>query len=118
VERQVRFVCADARTSNVSAATVVFLYLYSGPGLDLCLTLRSQLKPGTRIVLHDNELLLDPATLRWIPWRRKTVLDRDGVPHTLQAWKVAGSGPETLVFLDSASIDSRVEVREKTADSD
>ncbi len=118
VERQVRFMCADARTSNVSEATVLFLYLYSGPGLDLCLALRSQLKPGTRIVLHDNELLFDPMTLRWIPWRRESVLDRDGVPHSLQAWKVAGSGPEVLVSLDSASLDGRAEVREKTADSE
>jgi SAM-dependent methyltransferase len=52
VEQLVEFRLGDAREADVSAATVVTLFLLPSSNLTLRPLLRKQLKPGARIVSH------------------------------------------------------------------
>jgi cyclopropane fatty-acyl-phospholipid synthase-like methyltransferase len=52
VEQSVQFVTGDLFEADVSAATVVAIFLLPGMNIDLIPKFRSQLKPGARIVSH------------------------------------------------------------------
>jgi SAM-dependent methyltransferase len=53
VANRVKFIVGDLFKADISAATVVTLYLSTSINLQLEPKLRSELKPGTRIVSHD-----------------------------------------------------------------
>ena len=84
VASRVTFRMQDALTIDVSAATVVTLYLGSASNLQLRPRLLEQLRPGARIVSH-NYPMGD-----WEPDRIDTVTDTSGKVHTLYLWTVDG----------------------------
>jgi SAM-dependent methyltransferase len=87
VERLVTFVEGDIFTADISAATVVTLYLSPGVNRDLEPKLRRELKPGTRIVSHQFPIG------RWAP--EKVVRSKeDGTD--LYLWTVAGARSQEL----------------------
>ena len=71
VEDKVTFVEADMFTADISAATVVTLYLSTTINEDLEPKLRRDLKPGSRIVSQQFPMG------RWIPDRTLRVLGQD-----------------------------------------
>jgi precorrin-6B methylase 2 len=68
---RVRFLNQDLFTTNISEATVVTLYLLPSLNLKLLPKLKSELKPGTRIVSHS----FDMAD-QWVPDQTLTVEGR------------------------------------------
>ena len=84
VQDKVTFKQADARTVDVSPATVVTLYLLSASNLKLRPILTKQLRPGARIVSH--AFSMDD----WEPLKRDEFTDADGIPRTLYLWKADG----------------------------
>jgi SAM-dependent methyltransferase len=71
VEDKVTFVEADMFTSDISAATVVMLYLSTTINADLEPKLRKELKPGSRIVSQQFPMG------RWTPDQALRVLGQD-----------------------------------------
>jgi len=82
VEHLVTFRVEDARTTEISEATVVTLYLVAALNAQLRPRLASQLRPGTRIVSH-NFPIGD-----WIPDRVDVFGGVDGQTRTLLLWKI------------------------------
>lgn len=82
VEHLVRFVQQDAKTIDLSPATVVILYLTWAGNLALRPMLQQQLRPGARIVSHEFGMG------DWAPHRVEIVADGDGVPHMLYLWRI------------------------------
>jgi SAM-dependent methyltransferase len=80
VEDRVRFVEGDLFTADISAATVVTLYLSPGINLQLEAKLKRELRPGARIVSHQFPIG------DWTPDR--AVRAEDGTDLFL--WTVAG----------------------------
>jgi ribosomal protein L11 methylase PrmA len=62
VTDRVRFLNQDLFTTNISEATVVTLYLLPSLNLKLLPKLKSELKPGTRIVSHSFDM-----EEQWVP---------------------------------------------------
>lgn len=56
LDRLVTFKQQDLLTTNISAATVVTLYLLPNSNLELKQKLRAQLAPGTRILSHSFDM--------------------------------------------------------------
>ena len=89
VEHLVEFRQGDALKADVSAATVVTLYMLPGFNQVLRPVLERQLKPGTRVVVHDYPI--DP----WKPvkWEEMPLMDTrpEVMPHKhilyLYEWK-------------------------------
>jgi SAM-dependent methyltransferase len=81
VADRVTFVEQDLFTADISEATVVAIYLGQDVNLRLRPKLRSELRPGTRIVSHDYDLG------DWPPQQRASVTleDRD---HLVFLWKI------------------------------
>lgn len=77
-----RFEAGDVFAADVSAATVVTLYLLSASNARLRPFLLAQLAPGTRIVSHDF------AMGDWEPAQVETFTASDGRSHTLYLWHV------------------------------
>jgi SAM-dependent methyltransferase len=84
VEHLVEFRQQDALTVDVSAATVVTLYLLSSSNLKLRPILTRTLAPGARIVSHQFDMG------DWQPETRETLTASDGAPHILYLWKTDG----------------------------
>jgi protein-L-isoaspartate O-methyltransferase len=82
VEHLVTFRVEDARTSDVSEATVVTLYLVAALNAQLRPRLAAQLRPGARIVSH-NFPLGD-----WVPDRVDVFKSIDGQTRTLLLWQI------------------------------
>jgi SAM-dependent methyltransferase len=78
VDTQVAFIEGDLFTADISAATVVTLYLSAGVNRDLEPKLKRELRPGTRIVSHQFPIG------SWAPER--TVRASDGTD--LYLWRV------------------------------
>lgn len=78
VEDRVRFVEGDLFTADISAATLVTLYLSPGVNAKLESKLRTELRPGTRIVSHQFGIG------QWTP--EKTIPARDGTD--LYLWTI------------------------------
>ena len=84
VEHLVTFRVEDARTTDVSEATVVTLYLVSALNVQLRPRLTAQLRPGARIVPH-NFPMGD-----WEPNRVDVFRSADGQMRTLYLWRADG----------------------------
>ena len=84
VEHLVEFRQQDAMTVDVSAATVVTLYLATSSNLALRPILTRQLKPGARIVSHTFGMG------DWRPVKVDEFRDRTGVVETLYLWRADG----------------------------
>jgi SAM-dependent methyltransferase len=82
VERFVKFICMDATKADVSAATVVTLYLLPESNALLRPILERQLRPGTRIVSHNYMIA------GWEKKQTQTVSlkDENGTNHTIYAY--------------------------------
>lgn len=85
VEHLVTFFHADALTANVSAATVVTLFLTPQANLLLRPKLQRELRPGARVVSHEHHMG------DWAPERVDRVRAKSGIIHTLYLWRI-GSG--------------------------
>ncbi|MDH3442782.1 MAG: class I SAM-dependent methyltransferase [Deltaproteobacteria bacterium] len=72
----------DVFTVDFSPASVVTMYLYPGAVLRLRPALRSQLKPGSRVVSH-NYGMGD-----WQPVKTEQVKDSAGLTRTLYLWRI------------------------------
>lgn len=84
VTHLVAFKLQDAMKTDVSAATVVTLYLLSSSNLKLRPILTSQLKPGARIVAHNF------AMGDWQADKVDTFIDTSSIRRTLYLWKADG----------------------------
>jgi SAM-dependent methyltransferase len=84
VEHLVEFRQQDAMTVDVSAATIVTLYLATASNLALRPILTRQLKPGARIVSHTFGMG------DWSPARVDEFRDSTGVVETLYLWRADG----------------------------
>ncbi len=82
VEHLVKFVQQDAKTADVSEATVVVLYLTLLGNLKLRERLQEQLRPGTRLVSRDFEI---PG---WPPERIERLEMPGGDSTTLRLWRM------------------------------
>ena len=85
VENLVEFRQQDALTVDVSPATVVTLYLFSGANLKLRPTLQKQLSPGSRVVSHQFGMG------DWVPTRTETIIDQRGTSRLLYLWIIGPS---------------------------
>jgi SAM-dependent methyltransferase len=81
VEHLVAFYHADALAADVSAATVVTLFLTPQANLLLRPKLLRELRPGTRVVSHEHHMG------DWAPERVERVRARSGQVHTLYLWR-------------------------------
>lgn len=84
VEHLVTFRLEDARTTDVSEATVVTLYLVSALNVQLRPRLTAQLPPGARIVSHNFPMG------NWEPDRVDVFRSADGQMRTLYLWNADG----------------------------
>jgi hypothetical protein len=70
---------------DLSAATIVTLYLETSGVLRLVETLRAQMRPGTRIVSRSAPIY------GWEPDRSETFKEADGTPTVLFLWTIPGA---------------------------
>jgi SAM-dependent methyltransferase len=84
VEKLVTCKLQDARTVDVSPATVVTLYLLSSSNLALRPMLTRQLRPGARIVSHAFSMG------DWDPLKTEQIKDSNDYTRTLYLWKADG----------------------------
>jgi SAM-dependent methyltransferase len=84
VEDLVQFKLQDARTVDLSPATVVTLYLLSASNLKLRPKLTHELKPGARIVSHQFTMG------DWEPTKKESFVDANGMTRPLYLWVVDG----------------------------
>jgi protein-L-isoaspartate O-methyltransferase len=84
VEHLVTFRTEDARTTDISEATVVTLYLVAALNAQLRPRLAAQLRPGARIVSHNFPI----GT--WEPDRVDVFRSADGQTRTLLLWSIPG----------------------------
>jgi hypothetical protein len=82
VEHLVTFLRRDAREVDLSAATVVTLYLPWTANLRLRDMLRRKLRPGTRLVSRNT------AMGDWPPDKTQSVRDATGAPGSLFLWRI------------------------------
>jgi SAM-dependent methyltransferase len=72
----------DIRTVDLSAASVITLYLYPGANLRLREAIMRQLKPGSRVISHDFGMG------SWKPDRVERVKDSSGLVRTIYLWRI------------------------------
>jgi ribosomal protein L11 methylase PrmA len=82
VESLVGFQLQDAASVDLSAATVITLYLVQWSTFRLQSRILSQAKPGTRVVSHSFHMK------KWKPARVEEMTDAEGQSHTLFLWVV------------------------------
>jgi hypothetical protein len=82
VEKLVEIRQQDIRTVDLSAASVLTMYLLPEVNLMLRPNIWSQMKPGSRVVSHDFDMG------DWKPVREEHVKDSSGWEHTLYLWRV------------------------------
>jgi protein-L-isoaspartate O-methyltransferase len=82
VDHLVTFVNGDASTVDVSAATVVTLFLTRQANLLLRPKLLSQLRPGARVVSHWHDMG------DWAPERVEHVTSRSGGTRPVYLWRI------------------------------
>jgi SAM-dependent methyltransferase len=73
----------NLQTADLSAASVLTLYLYPGANLRLRSAIRRQLKPGSRVVSHQFSM----GT--WKPDRIDRMTDSTGISRTIYLWRIA-----------------------------
>lgn len=84
VEDLVTILQQDVMTVDLSAATVVTMYLLPESNLKLKPNLEKYLKKGARVVSHDF------STEGWDPVQIEVVNDDKGYSHTLYLWVMGG----------------------------
>jgi SAM-dependent methyltransferase len=72
----------DILSADLSAATVVTLYLQPDTNLRLRPVLLRGLRPGARVVSHEFGMG------RWRPHRVERMTDADAVPRTIYLWRI------------------------------
>ena len=82
VEDRVTLLQQDAETLDLSAATVVMLYLLPATNLRLRHRLQEQLRPGARVVSHRFDMG------DWAPDCTEVLTLPDGATHTLYLWRI------------------------------
>ena len=78
----VQFHQQDVMTADLSPATVVTIYLGREANLKLRPALRSQLRPGSRVVSHDFDMG------DWAPDAVQQLLEESGITKTLYLWRI------------------------------
>jgi Uncharacterised nucleotidyltransferase/Methyltransferase domain len=94
VEDRVEFRVADAKNADVSGATVVTLYLETNGLFRLVERLRTQLRPGARIVSRTFKIY------GWKPDRSETHTLPSGTQTALYLWTIKEAGNATSVDED------------------
>ncbi len=89
VEGRVKFLLKDAKSVDVSEATIVTLYLPTMGVLRLVEHLRSQLKPGARIVSRNSMIY------GWPPDRSEKHILSSGIESPLYLWTITKSRENT-----------------------
>ena len=82
VETRTEFILGDARTVDLSAATVVTMYLGAEGNLRLADRLREHLRPGARIVSLDFQIY------GWLPDRVENRILKNGLSSSLFLWTI------------------------------
>ncbi len=82
VENRVQFILGDAKKADFSEATVVTMYLGADGNLRLTDQLRSQLRPGSRIVSRDFQIY------GWEPDRSEDHVMPNRIPTSLYLWTI------------------------------
>jgi hypothetical protein len=72
---------------DLSPATVVTIYLSRDANLKLRPALRSQLRPGSRVVSHDFDMG------DWPPVAVRQLLDESGITRTMYLWRIPRGQP-------------------------
>ena len=85
VEPRTEFILGDARTVDLSAATVVTMYLGAEGNLRLADRLREHLRPGARIVSLDFQIY------GWLPDRVENRILENGLSSSLFLWTIQES---------------------------
>ena len=85
VEHLVTFRVEDALETDVSAATVVTLYLLASQNVAIKPALMKQLRPGARVVSHNF------AMGDWEPDVVDTFTSADGQTRTLYLWRISSA---------------------------
>ena len=75
----------DIRSVDLSPASVVTMYLYPSANLRLRRAIRSQLKPGSRVVSHQF------AMGDWTPAKTEQLKDSTGLTRTIYLWRIAAT---------------------------
>jgi SAM-dependent methyltransferase len=75
----------DIRSIDLSPASVVTMYLYPNANLRLRRAIRSQLKPGSRVVSHKFGMG------DWTPVKTEQLKDSAGLTRTIYLWRIAAS---------------------------
>lgn len=76
----------DVRSVDLSPASVVTMYLYPNANLRLRRAIRSQLRPGSRVVSHQFGMG------DWMPVRTEQLKDSAGLTRTIYLWRIEASG--------------------------
>ncbi|MFB3818496.1 MAG: cyclopropane-fatty-acyl-phospholipid synthase family protein [Candidatus Methylomirabilales bacterium] len=82
VAHLVEFRQQDILTVDLSAATVVTIYLSRDANLKLRPRLLSQLRPGARVVSHEFDMG------DWAPTNLRQLPDESGLPRTIYLWTI------------------------------
>lgn len=88
VAHLVEFRRQDVLTVDLSPATVVTIYLSQEANLKLRPAIRSQLRPGARVVSHDFDMG------DWRPHAVRPLLDDAGMVRILYLWRIAAPQPK------------------------
>jgi len=83
VQHLVTFMQQDAKTADLSEATVVTLFLTWPGNLELRQMLQQRLRPGTRIVSRNFDMA------DWPPEKTEILADAHGAINTLYLWRIA-----------------------------
>jgi len=87
VSHLVAFRQQDVLTVDLTPATIVTIYLSRDANLKLRPAIRTQLRPGARVVSHDFDM--DD----WRPDAVRQLLGESGMTHTLYLWRIAARQP-------------------------
>jgi Methyltransferase domain len=87
LEHLVEFREQDVRHVDFRAASVVTMYLYPAATLRLRSALRSQLKPGARVVSHKFGMG------DWAPLKTEQLKDSAGLDRTIYLWRIESGDP-------------------------
>ncbi len=87
VAHLVEFRQQDVLTVDLSPATVVTIYLSRDANLKLRPAIRSQLRPGARVVSHEFDMG------DWPPDSYLQRVDETGIPRTLHLWRIEAHRP-------------------------
>ena len=101
VEKLVQFVVGDAKTADVSGASVVAMFLGADGNLRLADRLRAQLRPGARIVSRDFQIY------GWEPDRAEDLTLANGATTSLYLWTIKNSERESVQTASTSLVPPR-----------